>query len=156
MVRWPLLHAEDDSDDALLIHLALQKARGRWEVHHVQDGQAATDYLKGISRYRDRELHPLPSFVLLDLKLPLLNGFEVLSWIRAEPSFSTVPAVILSGSSLDEDRAKARRLGANGFFAKTPHYRDLVQFIDRWAAQAASSLEAFADEPDGVTSRCAG
>lgn len=126
-----ILHAEDDPDDALLIHLSLQQFVEGCDIRHVEDGQAAIDYLRDLVDSGNGSGEPVPDLVILDLKLPIFNGFEVLTWIRATDRFRTLPVVILSGSCLTEDRAKAHVLGANEFFTKSPGYREILQFVSQ-------------------------
>src|SRR5689334_1986999 len=98
-----VLHVEDDANDVFFVQRAFEKAEVGVRLHRVEDGQQALDYLGGIGAYRDRASFPMPDLVLLDLKLPLLSGFEVLEWARAREQFRELPICILSSSDQAED-----------------------------------------------------
>ena len=100
-----ILLVEDNPDDVFIFKLALQDANITTSVGVAIDGQEAVDYLSGANKYSDREQFPLPFIVFLDLKMPFLDGFEVLSWIRTQPPLRGIATVILSGS----DEAKRPR-----------------------------------------------
>jgi CheY-like chemotaxis protein len=107
-----ILLAEDDENDVFLLKRSLEKAEVRNLVVHVQNGQKAIDYLKGLEPYCDRSRYPFPGLLLLDLKMPLLDGFDVLAWLQKTAEFRDLPAVVLSSSVLEYDMQKARSLGA--------------------------------------------
>ncbi len=112
-----LLQVEDDPNDVYLLNYALKKAGVTNTVHVVEDGLEAINYLKGVGQYADREAFPLPSLILLDLKLPHVMGLEVLKWIRSQP-LESVAVIILTASSEEKDVAAAYKLGANAFLTK--------------------------------------
>src|ERR1051326_7062364 len=113
-----ILLAEDREDDVLLIRRAFNKANLLNPLHVVQDGEEAIAYLKGEGQYANRAEYPLPSLLLLDLKMPRKNGFEVLQWIRQQPSLSALRVVVLTSSSEIQDVNMAYRLGSNSFLVK--------------------------------------
>src|SRR6516225_8524692 len=92
------LLVEDDSGDALLIRRAFVQAKVLNPVQVVSSGEEAIAYLSGTGRYANRAEFPLPELVLLDLKMPGIDGFEVLRWIRAQPGIRGMRVVVLSGS----------------------------------------------------------
>jgi len=99
----------------------------------VQDGQQAIDYLAGRGEFADRSRHPLPCLVLLDLKLPMRSGFDVLKWIRQNPSVVSLKVVIVSGSFLETDIAQARSLGVADYIIKPSSPSDLTLIVrERW------------------------
>jgi CheY-like chemotaxis protein len=126
-----ILHVEDEPDDAFILQIALRKARLACELRCARDGDQALQYLQGLGCFSDRSRFPLPDLVLLDLKLPLVDGFEVLTWARARPEFKMLPIVILSGSSIEQDQTRALQLGATACFVKSYHYQDVVQYAAR-------------------------
>ncbi len=131
-----VLYAEDEENDALLMRLAFAK-EGLAEVfHRVSNGQAAIDYLSGTGAYADREQHPEPGVMLLDLNMPEMDGFDVLKWIRAHPLHHELPVVVFSSSVREEDRARARVLGANDFVVKPNSgalFREVARKLkERW------------------------
>src|SRR5438270_829679 len=102
-----ILLVEDNDDDVLLVRRAFAKAKLGTPLAVVRDGDAAVEYLGGGGPYADRERHPLPALVLLDLKLPRRSGFEVLEWVRRHPVLRRLPVVVLTSSkeTADVDRA---------------------------------------------------
>jgi CheY-like chemotaxis protein len=115
-----ILLAEDDENDALLLQIAFRRAGLRWPIFRVANGLEAKAYLKGDPPYHDRTRYPLPGLVLLDIKMPLMDGFEVLRWMRQQPEFGLILVVILTGSDRTGDADVAQRLGANSFLVKPP------------------------------------
>ncbi len=134
-----ILHVEDEPADALFVRRAIHRKYPHWKLLEAQDGQQAIDYLSGASPYSDRSQFPLPDLLLLDLKLPVLDGFEVLSWARTTTLFRALPIVVLSGSGLPEDRARAAALGATDYFVKTPLYEDIVEFVGHLLCETPSA-----------------
>ncbi len=125
-----VLHVEDDANDVFFVQRAFEKAQLAVKLQRLEDGQQALEYLAGTGCYRDRGSFPLPELMLLDLKLPLLSGFEVLEWARAREEFRELPICILSSSDQAEDIARAKQLGADRYFVKTPTYADVVEVVE--------------------------
>jgi CheY-like chemotaxis protein len=84
----------------------------------VGDGADAIDYLRGVDDYSDRSRFPVPALILMDLKMPRVDGFEFLAWLRREPGLKLIPVVVLSSSNLPHDVKRAYELGANSFVVK--------------------------------------
>src|SRR5689334_14240303 len=93
-----ILVVEDNADDVLLIERAFNKAKLANRLHFVDNGDKAVQYLSGVGPYADRSLHPPPTMMLLDLKLPRRSGFEVLEWVRGHPQLRVLPVVVLTSS----------------------------------------------------------
>jgi two-component system response regulator len=131
-----ILIAEDDENDLLLLRVAFQKAGLTHRLEHVPDGQVAFDYLTGNETFSDRAEYPFPDLLLLDLKMPRLNGFDVLRLLRSHPRLSLLPVVVLSSSILEKDIQMAKELGAREYLVKPTFlddYRKLVLGLhDRW------------------------
>jgi len=128
-----ILLAEDDDNDVFFMRRALQKAQIEFSLEVVHNGQQAVDYLDGEGKFSDRERHPLPSIIFLDLKMPFLDGFEVLSWIGSRAPLKGIPVVVLTSSAEERDRRKAAELGAKGYFVKPPKpetLKETLQFIN--------------------------
>jgi CheY-like chemotaxis protein len=123
-----ILLIEDSEDDVVLIRRAFDKALLRNPVQVVRDGEAALMYLRGEGKFRNRAEYPLPSIVLLDLKLPGMDGFEVLSWIRQQDGIRGLPVIVLTSSNRIPDVNRAYRLGANSFFVKEIDFNSSVDF----------------------------
>ncbi len=133
-----VLHIDDDRNDTALLQAAASKADVNFSLQNVEDGEQAMAYLGGAGEYGDRRLYPLPSLILLDLKMPRSTGFEVLSWVRKHPELGKVPVVILSGSELQEDIRQAYSAGANSYLVKPIGFEALVNLVknisDVWLA----------------------
>jgi len=124
-----VLHVEDDSNDVLLIRRAFQKAGVEAPPVNVGDGLEAEGYLAGRGTYSDRAKHPLPSLVLLDIKLPKKSGLEVLEWLRAQSDLRRIPVIMLTSSQNSGDIRRAYELGANSYLVKPAEIGTLVEMV---------------------------
>jgi CheY-like chemotaxis protein len=124
-----ILLAEDEPNDVLLIQRAFQKAQLLNPIHVVSDGQEAIHYLRGDSHYADRGRFPLPTLVLLDLKMPRLGGFDVIAWVRQQPGLKRLPLVVLTSSKDGPDINRAYELGANTYLVKPVEFDGLVEMM---------------------------
>src|SRR5215510_2270454 len=120
IINKKVLVADDEPTDVFLLQRAFAKARVTISLHVVRDGWTAIAYLKGEAPYSDRNAHPLPDLMLLDLKMPGLNGFEVLTWLRKQPGLKRLPVIVLTSSNLASDINRAYEMGANSYLVK-PH-----------------------------------
>src|SRR6266478_6497190 len=127
-----ILLVEDDPNDVLLIQRAFQKAGLHNTLKVVRNGDQAMEYLNGENSYADRERFPLPFLVLLDLKMPGTDGFEVLAWARNSPNLKRLLVVVLTSSNLQADVDKAYELGANYYLVKPVEFDDMVNLIQRF------------------------
>lgn len=131
-----ILLVEDNEDDVFFMQQATKDARIENPMQVAENGQQAIDYLAGNGAYSDRDKFPLPFLVLLDLKLPLVMGMDVLKWIRTRPELETMLVVILTSSRESRDIEAAYRLGVNSYLVKPPTpemLRELVKSIgDYW------------------------
>ena len=126
-----LLLVEDDDNTAVLLKLALTKCNVLNPLEIVNSGDEARLYLEGAGRYQNRERFPLPSVVLLDLKMPGMDGFEVLEWIRNQPApIGSLRVIVLTGSESIRDVNRAYQLGANSFLVKPVDLSDLNRLSD--------------------------
>ena len=122
-----VLVAEDNPDDALLLRRALEKAGIRARLKIVADGEEMLLYLQGRGAYANRNNNPMPSLIILDLKMPRKSGLEVLEWIGNNMHLSVVPTIVLSASNLEADVRAAYNLGANTYFVKPTTFDELVE-----------------------------
>jgi CheY-like chemotaxis protein len=133
-----ILVADDDQNDVFFLRRAFQKSGLEHSVVHVSDGQEAIEYLRGDSNYSDRARFPLPALLLLDLKMPKVDGFDVLNWLRGRMDFKELPVVVLSSSSREDDIQRARSLGADDYRVKPADFEQLLLLAQdvstRWLA----------------------
>jgi two-component system response regulator len=122
-----ILLIEDNSDDEALTLRALKKNNISNEIVIARDGVEALDFLFGTGAYASRVGGVLPQLILLDLKLPKLDGFEVLKRLRADPRTKLIPVVILTSSKEQQDIVNGYGLGANSYVRKPV---DLLQFVE--------------------------
>jgi CheY-like chemotaxis protein len=113
------LLAEDNEDDVFFMQRAFKDAGLNNPLFVVTNGEEAVEYLAGREAFGDRNKYPLPDMVFLDLKMPGLNGFEVLSWARQEGKL-TMPVAVLTSSPEEIDYQRARQLGADCYLLKPP------------------------------------
>jgi CheY-like chemotaxis protein len=125
-----LMLIEDSEDDIFFMKRAMKSANINNPLRVVEDGQSAVDYLAGNGEYADREKHPLPSLVLLDLKLPYKGGLEVLQWIRDQRHLETTIVIVMTSSKEDKDVETAYRLGANSYLVKPPTAEKLLELAN--------------------------
>jgi len=129
----PILLVEDESGDVLLIQRAFQKSGLPYRLKVVRDGDQAIQYLSGQGPYGNRQRFPLPFLVLLDLRMPGIDGFEVLQWARAEPGFKRLLIVVFTSSDLQSDINRAYEAGANSYLIKPVEFEQMVHLIQRFA-----------------------
>jgi CheY-like chemotaxis protein len=141
-----LLLIEDNPDDVLLFKRSVEKVGLSKFIHVVKNGESAQQYLQGQGLYRDRFAYPFPSLVFLDLKLPGISGFELLTWIRQDARANRVKVVVLAGSSHSIDIYRAYELGANAYLIKPVASPALDQVIERLRANWRVLPEEFLPE----------
>jgi CheY-like chemotaxis protein len=123
-----ILLVEDDPRDVELSLTALEEHNLANEVEVVNDGEQALDYLFRRGRFRDRE-QGNPAVVLLDLKLPKVDGLEVLQQVRAEPTLKMIPVVVLTSSREERDMVASYRLGVNAYVVKPVDFHAFVNAV---------------------------
>ncbi len=124
-----VLLADDDSNDIFFLRRAFQKAGLSNAVMDVPDGEKAIEYLGGQNNYSDRTRYPIPALLILDLKMPKINGFEVLEWIGTRAELRNLKVVVLSSSGLQADMQRARALGAHDYRVKPADLDDMVNMV---------------------------
>jgi CheY-like chemotaxis protein len=133
--RLKLLVAEDSEDDVFLLERALQQTGVAIYARFVRDGQEAVNYLEGLGDFSDRQQYPMPALIMLDLKMPRLDGFDVLEWVKSRPDHRRTPVIIFSSSDDPRDIDRAYNLGASCYLAKPSaagQMPDLVQILDAY------------------------
>ncbi len=126
-----VLLVEDDPSDVLFMRRAWRQAGYAAPLIDVGDGEKAVAYLSGKAPYSDRSKYPFPTLVLLDLKIPLLPGLDVLRWIRETPGLRDLPVAVLTSSEEPADVARARELGVSDYIVKPTGYAQLATVVKR-------------------------
>jgi CheY-like chemotaxis protein len=132
--KYLVLMVDDSADDCLLIKMAISKADRLRFIGSVSDGEELVSYLSGKEEFADRQRYPLPDMLLLDLKMPRKNGFEVLQWLQSQP-FENMVVVVLSGSEQQGDFKKALDLGADYYHVKQADAQkrsDLIKLLEQY------------------------
>jgi CheY-like chemotaxis protein len=124
-----ILLVEDNPDHAELVMRNLEDFRVANRVIHVDDGQAALDYLYGQGQYADRRSYPMPDLMLLDLRLPKVDGLQVLKEVKENADLRSLPVVILTTSDAERDLATAYDSHANSFLTKPINFGDFSNLI---------------------------
>jgi len=142
-----LLFVDDDPNDRLLAETACRMARVSFVLKTLESGVDAFRYLSGSGAYADRAVFPLPDLIFLDLKMPEIDGFQVLRWARNRAETRATPVAMYSASLIPEDIAKAYSLGANYFITKPSSLTvllDIFRAVDESLAADPSSDQTLA------------
>jgi CheY-like chemotaxis protein len=134
-VRKPILLVDDHETDVLLMQQAFQRAGTVYPLMVAKNGEEAIAYLRGEGSFANREKYPLPAAMLLDLKMPMLDGFEVLEWVRNQPNLKRLIIIAQTSSPRSEDVNRVYNLGANGFLTKPGSFDELIRMaktISEW------------------------
>ena len=141
-----ILVLEDNGDDMFFMQRAFLKMGLGPSVRFAQNGNEAISYLEGRGRFENRAKYPPPSVVVTDLRMPLVDGFEVLQWLRNHPQYRDTPAFVLSSSDLPEDQDKAHKCGATAYYTKPrvpekliPLLKEMQQVWDKKLAHLPNS-----------------
>jgi DNA-binding response OmpR family regulator len=136
-----VLLVEDDLNDVELMSVAFAQAASPFSLVSVSHGGEAIQYLAGEGEYADRERFPGPSLILLDLRLPYVDGFEVLRWMRKQSAAKMPPVVVLSYTRLEEDYRLVRQLGAIRFEIKPIDFLGAIALVERLAEFAEDAAK---------------
>jgi len=124
-----ILLVEDNPDDEELTRLAFEECRVANTLVVVRDGQEALDYLFMEGKYSERDANAIPQLILLDIKLPKIDGLEVLRKLRADERTKLFPVVVLTSSKEEQDMVKSYVLGANSFIQKPVDYSRFLEAV---------------------------
>jgi CheY-like chemotaxis protein len=124
-----ILVVDDNDDDVTLLQRAFAKADLMPPQHVVDNGEAAIAYLAGEGPYADRARYPLPTLLLLDLKLPRRSGLEVLTWLRQQPGLKHLPVIVFTTSQQPADVDRAYEQGANSYVVKPDGFDALLTLV---------------------------
>lgn len=125
-----ILLVEDNEDHAELVIRGMKDQRVANKIHHVSDGEAALDYLFRRGAFKTIKSSPLPNLILLDLRLPRIDGLEVLKTIKETPDLQRIPVVILTSSSAESDIAKSYDYHANSYVVKPLDFKTFTKLMD--------------------------
>ncbi len=131
MYRKTLLLVEDNPDDEALTIRALKKSNVLNEIIVAHDGEEAVDYLLGKGLYKDRDTSIMPELIILDLKLPKIDGLEVLRQIRSNEKTKLLPVVILTSSNEEKDLIESYSLGANSYIQKPVDFERFIKAAEQ-------------------------
>jgi CheY-like chemotaxis protein len=125
-----ILLVDDSENDLVLMQMAFRKADFTTPLQVVNNGEQAIAYLSGAGQYSNRTQFPLPAVILLDLNMPMKNGFDVLHWLLSQPLLSKrISTIVLTASVRSEDVERAFDLGANSYLVKPSALEDLISMI---------------------------
>ena len=127
---WIILLVEDNPDHAELVKRGFQKHRMLNKIYHVSDGEAALDYLFRRGMYADPGTSPRPHVILLDLRLPKVDGLQVLGEIKTDEDLRLIPVVVLTTSEAEKDLARAYSHHANSYLVKPVDFGKFVQLMN--------------------------
>jgi CheY-like chemotaxis protein len=125
----PILLAEDDQNDVFLMRQAFAEAAIPNPLLVANNGREAIDYLAGNGAYAERQKYPIPGLILLDLKMPWMDGFDVLRWLRRQPQYHSLPVVVLTSSKLQSDIDQTRLMGVYDYRVKPHGFSELVSLL---------------------------
>jgi CheY-like chemotaxis protein len=126
----PVLIVDDDPSDAMLCEGVIDELQPKFPIQILTSGDDLIAYLQGDGLYQDRDHYPYPGLILLDLKMPKMDGFEVLKWLKGRPEHSAVPVVVLSGFvDMAGHVTRAYQLGAHSFLPKPVKQEDIESIL---------------------------
>ncbi len=143
-----ILVVEDRNDDVLLLQRAWSKAGMKLPLHIVQDGQSAIDFLQGLGTSNGQGAVEFLKALVLDLKMPGLDGFDVLKWVRQETSLKDLFVVVFSSSFSPADIHRAYALGANSYLVKSVTFDEVIDLMRRFEPAADAPAEASSSAPE--------
>jgi CheY-like chemotaxis protein len=138
-----ILVADDDENDVFFLRRAFAKSGFLHTIIHVSDGQKAIDYVLGSGCYTNRDANPFPDLLLLDLKMPKTDGFDVLASLQSLAEVH-LPVVVLSTSALPVDIQTAKKLGAVDYLVKPGDHDEMMKVVlnlhERWLSEAPARI----------------
>jgi len=125
-----VLVVEDNPNDVVLLKRAFSKGGPEVPLQFARDGQEALNYLKGVNHFADRTTYPLPTLLVVDLKLSGIDGFDIIKWVRNESGLRDLRIVVLSSSNEPSDISRAHELGANAYHVKPNDPNALIGMVE--------------------------
>ncbi len=133
--RHVILLLEDNDDDAFFFQRVVDKVGLDLQTHRAHNGQEGIDYLLGAGSFSDRARFPLPTIVLVDLKMPVCDGYDFLAWKAGQDNFACLPAIVMTSSRQESDIRRCYQLGAHSFTAKVSTMellRERIAVLREW------------------------
>jgi|SRR6185312_2500706 len=127
--EFPILIAEDDENDAIILERALRKVGFENPFRFCKDGTEVVAYLCREGEYRDIRQFPFPRVLITDIKMPKMNGLEILKWLYNHPECNLIPKIVLTASKQDSDIQEAYKWGANSYLVKPGGYEELTRML---------------------------
>jgi CheY-like chemotaxis protein len=124
-----ILVADDDLTELQLLRRSINRDGAAVGLHEVHDGEEAIHYLTGEGKFADRKTHPFPDLLLLDLKMPKVDGVQVVKWLSTRPDCRHLPVVMLSGSGLEKDVKAAFSHGVSTYFSKPTDFKTFQKLV---------------------------
>ena len=125
-----ILLVEDNPDDVRLARHAFKKAGPAYHIQVVRDGVEALDYIYGLGAFSSENINAMPKLILMDIKLPLVDGVEVLRVIKADGRTRNIPVVMLTSSREERDIAESYRLGVNSYIVKPVDFDEFARTLE--------------------------
>lgn len=136
-----ILHAEDDPAHAAIIRMVIERSTRKVQLKQVGDGKEALDYLYRRESFVNPAISPCPDLVLLDLRMPRIDGLGVLEAVKKDPALKATPVVILTTSASEKDRSAAQHCGVDGYLTKPVDFDGFIRLIEKlcvaWLDQSA-------------------
>ncbi|GAA6616592.1 response regulator [Scytonema sp. NUACC26] len=127
--QYPVLLAEDNENDLIFLQRTIRKAGVSVSLHVVSNGEEAVSYLLGEGQYADRERYPEPVLLITNVKMPRMNGLELLAWVKQQLNYKDLPVLVMSSSEEPEEMDRVTALGGCAYFVKTSNLDDLTEFV---------------------------
>ena len=126
------LLVEDNEADVKITLRAFAKSKIKNNMYVVNDGQEALDFLHNDNEYKDKNKYPRPDLILLDIKMPRMDGFQFLEIVKGDLELSSIPVVMLTSSKTEEDIAKSFKYGAASFIQKPVSFDEFVKVVEKF------------------------
>ena len=139
--QYPVLLAEDNDSDLIFLQRAIRKAGVSVSLQLVRNGEEAVNYLLGEGNYANQERYPLPMLIISNMKMPRMNGLELLTWVKQQPNFKHLPVIVMSSSEDPDEMNQVTTLGGSAYFVKTSSLDMLAEIVKKMISFLPRSQE---------------